>query len=273
MKSITLGQYFAGDSILHRLDPRAKIVIAVLYIVFTFLCKSIFSFALLVASVFFLIAISKIPVKIILGGIKPILYIMIFTVIINIFWTKGDGEPLFAWKFITIYAEGIINAFLMMFRIVSLIIGTGIFLTYTTSPIVLTDAIEQLLDPLKKIKVPVHEFAMMMTIALRFIPTLVEETDKIMNAQKARGADFSRGSLVDKARSLIPVLVPLFISAFRRADELAVAMECRCYRGGEGRTRMTKLVYTSKDLVALVATIAFGASVILINIYAPGFTI
>ena len=176
MKSITLGQYFAGDSILHRLDPRAKIIMAILYIVFTFLCKNIFSFVLLVASVLVLIAISGIPVKIILGGLKPIFYIMIFTVIINIFWTKGAGEPLVAWKFINIYKEGVINAFLMMFRIMSLIIGTGIFLTYTTSPIVLTDAIEQLLDPLKKIKVPVHEFAMMMTIALRFIPTLVEET-------------------------------------------------------------------------------------------------
>ena len=157
MKSITLGQYFAGDSILHRLDPRAKIIMAILYIVFTFLCKNVFSFALLIASVIILIAISKIPVKIILGGIKPIFYIMIFTVIINIFWTKGEGDPLVSWKFISIYKEGIINAFLMMFRIISLIVGTGIFLTYTTSPIVLTDAIEQLLDPLKKIKVPVND--------------------------------------------------------------------------------------------------------------------
>ena len=272
MKSITLGQYFAGNSILHRLDPRAKIILAILYIVVTFLCKNVFSFALLVASVFILIAISKIPVKIILGGIKPILYIMIFTVIINVFWTKGEGAPLVSWSFIKIYKEGLISALLMMLRIVSLIIGTGIFLTYTTSPIVLTDAIEQLLDPLKKIKVPVHEFAMMMTIALRFIPTLVEETDKIMNAQKARGADFSHGSLAARAKALIPILVPLFISAFRRADELAVAMECRCYRGGEGRTRMTKLKYSAKDAAALFVVFLFGACVVLLNIYAPGFS-
>lgn len=272
MKGITLGQYFAGSSIIHRLDPRSKIIIAVLYIVMTFLCKNVFSFALLVASVIVLVVISGIPAKVIVVGIKPILYIMIFTAVINIFWTKGEGEPLLAWKFIQIYREGIINATLMTVRVISLIIGTGIFLTYTTSPIVLTDAIEQLLDPLKKIKVPVHEFAMMMTIALRFIPTLVEETDKIMNAQKSRGADFSHGNLIDRAKALIPVLVPLFISAFRRADELAVAMECRCYRGGEGRTRMTKLNYSLKDGVALFVVLLLGASVVLLNIYAPGFS-
>lgn len=273
MKSITLGQYFAGNSILHRLDPRAKIIIAILFIVITFLCKSLLSFVLLLAAVILLVAISGIPAKIILGGIKPILYILVFTAIINVFWTKGEGDPLFAWKFICVFKEGIINAVFMVTRIVSLIVGTGIFLTYTTSPIVLTDAIEQLLDPLKKIKIPVHEFAMMMTIALRFIPTLVEETEKIMNAQKARGADFSHGSLIKRAKALIPVLVPLFISAFRRADELAVAMECRCYRGGDGRTRMTKLKYSPKDAAALLTVIAFGAAVVLLNIYTGGIMI
>lgn len=270
MKSIALGQYFAGESILHRLDPRAKIILAILFIVITFLCKNAFSFALLALTVLLLVAVSGIPAKIIIGGIKPILYIMVLTAIINVFWTRGEGDPLVAWKFIRIYKEGIINAVYMVVRIASLIVGTGIFLTYTTSPIVLTDAIEQLLDPLKKIKIPVHEFAMMMTIALRFIPTLVEETEKIMNAQKARGADFSHGGLVSRAKALIPVLVPLFISAFRRADELAVAMECRCYRGGDGRTRMTKLKYSPKDAIALLVLVLFGTAVVLLNIFANG---
>ena len=270
MKNITLGQFFAGDSILHRLDPRAKIILSILFIVITFLCKNVFSFALLALTVIILVAISGIPAKVVFGGIRPILFIIVLTALINVFWTRGESDPLVAWKFIRIYKEGIINAVFMMTRIVSLIVGTGIFLTYTTSPIVLTDAIEQLLDPLKKIKIPVHEFAMMMTIALRFIPTLVEETEKIMNAQKARGADFSHGGLVSRAKALIPVLVPLFISAFRRADELAVAMECRCYRGGDGRTRMTRLKYSYKDALALLALLTFGAAVVLLNIFANG---
>lgn len=264
LKHVPLGQYFAGNSIIHRLDPRAKIILSIIYITATFLCKSIISFAVLAISGFVLIFLSKIPVKIIMHGMKPILYIMIFTTVINVFWTTGD-TVIFEWKFIHIYIEGIINAALMVVRIMMLITGTSIFLTYTTSPIVLTDAIEQLLSPLKKIKLPVHEFAMMMTIALRFIPTLMEETDKIMNAQKSRGANFTRGSLIERGKSLIPVLVPLFISAFRRADELATAMECRCYRGGEGRTRMNILTYSAGDFAACIILVLFCVAVVLIN--------
>ena len=238
MKSISLGQYYASGSILHKLDPRTKVLLGMLYIVCTFLCKNIIAFGLLFLSGILLIAIAKIPFKIILRSLKPIIFIMLFTVVINVFWTTGD-RLLFSWSFINIYAEGLYNALFMAIRIIMLITGTSLFLTYTTTPIQLTDAIERLLAPLKRIKVPVHEFAMMMTIALRFVPTLIDETERIMSAQKARGADFSNGSLVKRAKALIPILVPLFVSAFRRADELATAMECRCYHGGEGRTKMT----------------------------------
>ena len=273
MNNIALGQFYPSSSPMHRLDPRMKIIIAIAYIVASFLCKNVISFALLFVSAFALILLSRIPVKIVLRSIKAIIFIMIFTAILNIFWTKGDAdELLLSWNFIQIYTSGIYNAIFIVVRIIAMIIGTSIFLTYTTTPIQLTDAIEQLLAPLKLLKVPVHEFAMMMTIALRFIPTIVEETEKIMAAQKARGADFTNGSLAKRAKALIPVLIPLFISAFRRAGELATAMTCRCYRGGKGRTKLNVLRFTYRDFVALFFIAAFIAGIVLINIFAPGYS-
>ena len=247
MKNITLGQYYAVDSPIHRLDPRIKIVLAIFYIVIVFLCSNVLSMALLLISALALVLLSRIPIKIVLKSIKPILFIIAFTAIINIFWTTGANDPLVEWGFITIYKEGLINAVFLIIRITILIIGTSILLTYTTSPISLTDGLEALLSPLKKIGLPVHTFAMMMSIALRFIPTLVEETEKIMNAQKSRGADFTSGSLAQRAKALIPLLVPLFVSSFKRAEELATAMECRCYRGDKNRTKLVKLEYKGLD--------------------------
>lgn len=271
MKSIALGQYYPSDSVLHRLDPRIKIILAVLYIVCSFLCKNIISFALLALSAIVLILIGKIPLKIVFGGLRPVLIILIVTSIFNILWTSGE-VLLFEWKFLHIYAEGIYAAIFMVIRIMALVIGTSIFMTYTTTPIDLTDAIEDLLSPLKKLHVPVHEFAMMMTIALRFIPTLVEETDKIMTAQKARGVDFSSGGLVKRAKALIPILIPLFVSAFNRASELATAMECRCYHGGEGRTRMKIRHIRFVDFIPLMLIVILGVSLIVLNIVDIGFT-
>lgn len=271
MKNITLGQYYAVDSPIHRLDPRVKIVLAILYIVIVFLCSNVLSMALLLISAFALILLSKVPAKIVLKSIKPIVFIIAFTAIINIFWTTGEGDPLVNWAFITIYKEGLINAAFLIIRITILIIGSSILLTYTTTPIALTDGIERLLSPLKKIGLPVHDFAMIMTIALRFIPTLMDEADKIMNAQKARGADFSNGNLIQKAKALIPILIPLFSSSIRHALDLATAMECRCYKGGEGRTRMKILKCRASDIFALFLLIAFGASVVCINIFLSPF--
>ncbi|MGM9644132.1 MAG: energy-coupling factor transporter transmembrane component T family protein [Eubacteriales bacterium] len=273
MNSIALGQYYPSNSVMHRLDPRMKLIIAIAYIVASFLCRNIFSFALLLLSAVTLILLSKIPVKIVLRSIKAIIFIMIFTAILNIFWTKGGAdELLLSWNFIQIYTSGLYNAAFIVIRIVSMIIGTSIFLTYTTTPIQLTDALEQLLSPLKIFHAPVHEFAMMMTIALRFIPTIVEETERIMAAQKARGADFTNGSIAKRAKALIPVLIPLFVSAFRRAGELATAMTCRCYRGGKGRTKLNVLKFTYRDFVALFLIAAFIAGVVLINVFAPGYS-
>ena len=271
MKSIALGQYYPAKSVLHRLDPRAKVILAFVYIICSFLCKNIVSFGALILSALFVILLSRIPLRIVYSSIKPLIFILLFTVIINIFWTAGE-TLLFEWRFIRIYLEGVMNAVFMIVRILTLIVGTSMFLTYTTTPIALTDALEQLLGPLKKIKVPVHEFAMMMTIALRFIPTLVDETEKIMSAQKARGTDFSSGSLMKRAKALIPILIPLFVSAFRRAEELATAMECRCYHGGEGRTRMRVLTYHPVDFVAIGLIILFGAGLIVLNRLGIGYT-
>lgn len=271
MKSIALGQYYPAASVLHRIDPRAKVILALLYIIASFLCKNVLSFAALVVSAIALILLSRIPLRTVYQSIKPLIFILLFTVLINIFWTTGD-TLLFEWKFIHIYLEGVMHALFMIVRILALIVGTSMFLTYTTTPIALTDALEQLLGPLKKIKVPVHEFAMMMTIALRFIPTLVDETEKIMSAQKARGTDFSSGSLLHRARALIPILIPLFVSAFRRAEELATAMECRCYHGGEGRTRMNILKYSAGDFIAIGVMILFGAGLIVLNRLGIGYT-
>ncbi len=271
MKSVAFGQYYPAESLLHRLDPRMKIILTILYIVCSFLCKNVLSYAVLAASAIILILMAKIPLKIVFKGLKAVVFVLLFTSVLNIFWTKGD-VPLVSWNFIQIYPEGIYAAMFIIIRIISLIIGTGVFLTYTTTPIALTDAIEDLLSPLKKLHVPVHDFAMMMTIALRFIPLLVEETDKIMTAQKARGADFSSGGIVQRVKALIPVIIPLFASAFNRAGDLAIAMECRCYHGGEGRTRMTVRRIHIRDFVVLFAVIALGASLIALNILSFGFT-
>ena len=249
LKDITLGQYFPGKSPIHLLDPRCKLILLVVYIVALFTASGALSYGLLLATLLITIKISTIPPKSIVKGMKPLIMILVFTGVLNLFFTTGEGEPLVDFWIITIYAEGILRAVFMVARILMLITCTFL-LTYTTSPIALTDGLEALMSPLKKLKVPVHELSMMMCIALRFIPTLIEETDKIMNAQKARGADFESGTIMERARALIPILVPLFISAFRRADELATAMECRCYQGGEGRTKMKLLRYTLWDFRA-----------------------
>ena len=262
LKDITLGQYFPGNSVIHRLDPRAKLIVLVAYIVALFLAVSWVSYALMVVFLLACIRISTIPAKSFIRGMKPLMMILVFTGVLNLFFTK-DGEVLVDFWFITITSGGLQRAVFMVIRILLLICGTFL-LTYTTSPISLTDGLEALMNPLKKIKVPVHELSMMMCIALRFIPTLIEETDKIMSAQKARGADFESGTLMEKAKALIPILVPLFISAFRRADELATAMECRCYQGGEGRTKMKLLRYTLWDFEAFgVAAVVLAAVCVL----------
>lgn len=258
LKDITLGQYFPGNSVVHRLDPRTKLVMLVVYIVALFVAVSWISYGTMFLFLAMCIAISKIPLKSIVRGMKPLVFILIFTAILNIFFTEGETVLLSVWV-VEITLEGLVRAFFMMIRILMLITGTFL-LTYTTSPIALTDGLEALLNPLKVIKVPVHELSMMMCIALRFIPTLIEETDKIMSAQKARGADFETGKLMDRVRALVPILVPLFISAFRRADELATAMECRCYHGGEGRTKMKLLRYNRNDYGA------YGVGVLLLAV-------
>ena len=257
LKDITLGQYFPGHSVIHRLDPRTKLIMLVVYIVALFLAKSWVSYALMLAFLVWVIQISTIPPKAIVRGMKPLVMILLFTGILNLFFSQ-DGRVLVHFWIITVTTGGVSRAVMMMARILMLITGSFL-LTYTTSPIALTDGLESLMGPLKKLKVPVHELAMMMCIALRFIPTLIEETDKIMSAQKARGADFENGSLMDRAKALIPILVPLFISAFRRADELATAMECRCYQGGEGRTKMKQLHYHRNDFRAF----GIGGAVVL----------
>lgn len=262
---ISFGQYYPAESLLHRTDPRTKVLMTIIYIVCTFLCRSMISFSALVLSAVVLVLISRIPFGIILRSLRPLLFIIAFTSLINIFMTKGEVLLTPESWVIKIYAEGVWNAVFMVLRISVLILGTGVFLTYTTTPIALTDALESLLSPLKKIKVPVHDFAMMMTIALRFIPTLSEETHKIMNAQKARGADFASGNLLRRAKALIPILVPLFVSAFNRAFELAAAMECRCYHGGEGRTRLKVLRYRGVDWLMLLVIVAFGVGVFFLN--------
>ncbi len=264
LKDITLGQYLPGDSPVHKLDPRVKLVLTAVLIVMLFAAKNMCGIA--VCAVFCVIgfAVSKVPVTLMIKSLKPIVALVVFTAVLNLFFVHS-GEELWRWKMLSVTDEGIRTAFFMVSRIVLLIIGSSL-LTYTTSPIDLTDAIERLMSPLKRIKVPVHEFAMMMTIALRFIPTLIEETDKIMNAQKARGSELDTGGFTDKVKGMIPILIPLFVSSFRRAEELATAMECRCYHGGEGRTRMKQLHTAPRDYAACVLTLLFLAGVIAANI-------
>ena len=262
LKDITLGQFFPGNSPVHTLDPRTKLIMLVVYIVALFMAKSWLSYAVMFAFLVWVIKKSTIPPKSIVKGMKPLIMILIFTGVLNLFFTQ-EGELLVDFWVIKIYSAGVSRAILMVLRILMLISCTFL-LTYTTSPIALTDGLEALMNPLKKIKVPVHELAMMICIALRFIPTLIEETDKIMCAQKARGADFENGSLMERAKALIPILVPLFISAFRRADELATAMECRCYQGGEGRTKMKLLRYNRNDFTAFLSGAVLLCGVILL---------
>ena len=265
---ITFGQYVEGDSIIHRLDPRVKILIAILYIVVIFLAKSVSAFALLTAAAMIFVCMTGIPPRLIFRAMRPLVFIIVFTAVINLFFMQGE-HLIFQLGFIHIYREGVINAALIVLRILLLIVATSVFMTYTTTPLALTDALEELLNPLKKLHVPVHEFSMMMTIALRFIPTLIEETQKIINAQTARGADFSSGGLIKRGKALIPILIPLFISAFRRADELATAMECRCYTGGEGRTRMNTLKSAPKDWVFFSVIVLMGVGVVCLNRFFP----
>ena len=265
LKDITLGQFFPGESIVHKLDPRTKLILTLVYIVALFTAKSYYSYGLMLIILVACILLSKIKIKTILRSIKPLIIIILFTFILNMLFTGGTHTVWHFW-IITITLEGIQQAVTMIVRLIMLIVGTFL-LTYTTSPIALTDGLEYLMNPLKKIKVPVHELAMMMSIALRFIPTLIEETDKIISAQKARGADFESGNLIRRAKAMLPILVPLFISAFRRADELAIAMESRCYHGGEGRTRMKQLIMRGIDISALIMGAALLAGVIVMNIF------
>ena len=266
ISDITLGQFFPGFSPLHKLDPRTKIILAIASIVAVFFANNPVSFALITLATLSMIIVSRISLKVILKGIKPLIIILIFTAVLNVFMTGGEGEPLVEFWIFSIYTEGIVRAVYMALRVVLLIIITSMFLTYTTSPISLTDGLESLLSPLKLIKIPVHTFAMMMSIALRFIPTLVEETEKIMNAQKSRGADFSSGGLIKRAKALVPILIPLIVSSFKRAEDLATAMECRCYRGDKKRTKLVKLQFKWRDILWFISFAVFVAVVILSTI-------
>lgn len=258
LKDITIGQHFPGHSVLHRCDPRLKLVATIAYIIVLFIAPNPLGLALSIGLLALLYRIARIPGRMILKSLKPIVPIILFTAVLNLFFVTGQGEPLVHFWVLNIYAEGIKYAVLLAVRVCALIAGTSL-LTYTTSPIVLTDAIESLLRPLAKLHFPVHELAMMMTIALRFIPLLIDETEKIMNAQKARGAMLDNGKFMDRIKALVPVLIPLFISAFRRADELAMAMECRCYHGGEGRTRLKVLKFGALDVkCAVVLTLCLA---------------
>jgi len=270
LRDITIGQHFPGNSLVHRFDPRLKLVLTVAYIVLLFAASNPLGLTLSILFLGVMYKVAKIPVKMIGKSLKPILPIVLFTAVLNLFFVSGEGDPLVHFWFLSIYAEGVRYAVLMAVRVMALITGTSL-LTYTTSPIVLTDAIEQLLKPLGKLHFPVHELAMMMSIALRFIPTLIEETDKIMNAQKARGAQLDTGKMTDRVKALVPVLIPLFISAFRRADELAMAMECRCYRGGTGRTRLKVLRCEKQDYIDLAVCIACFAVILASRLVFPNY--
>lgn len=263
LKDITLGQYFPGKSPIHLLDPRTKLLFLIIYFIALFTADGWISYGIVLVFLSTVIYMTTIPLKTIVKGLKPLIFILVFTGILNLFMTPGENVLVSFWG-LNITVEGLVQAIFMVSRILMLIVGTFL-LTYTTSPIALTDGLESLLGPLKKLRLPVHELSMMMCIALRFIPTLIEETDKIMSAQKARGADFETGSLVQRVKALVPILVPLFIGAFRRADELATAMECRCYQGGEGRTKMKTLHYKRRDFVAFSTGALLVAGVIVLR--------
>ncbi len=265
LNDITIGQFFPGNSVIHRMDSRVKIVLEIVFVVTLFISQNFWGLGIACVFVIMVYAASEISFRLMWKSIKPLLPIIIFTAVLNLIFVKGDDAPLVSFWIISIYRKGIETSLFMMLRIIFLIVGMSL-LTYTTSPIVLTDAIESLLSPLKKIHFPVHELAMMMTIALRFIPTLIEETNKIVMAQKARGAAMDTGGLIKRAKSMIPILIPLFISAFKRANELATAMECRCYKGGEGRTKLRVLKMTRLDLFASLIMLSVLGMVIVDNI-------
>ena len=266
LRDITIGQHFPGSSLVHRFDPRLKLVLTIAYIILLFAASNPLGLTLSILFLVAMYAVAKIPFKLILKSLKPILPIILFTAVLNLFFVSGEGDPLVQFWIFKITREGLVNAGFLVLRIVMLVTGTFL-LTYTTSPIALTDGLESLLSPLKAIHFPVHELALMMSIALRFIPTLIEETDKIISAQKARGADFETGNLFHRAKALVPILVPLFISAFRRADELATAMECRCYRGGSGRTKLKQLRFQLRDILTFALGAAVLAGVIVLRSY------
>lgn len=267
IRDITIGQYYPAKSVLHRLDPRVKLVSTLLYLISLFLFKSIAGYLAVTVFLFGVIKASKVPFSYIVKGLKPIVMLLMITVVFNLFLQK-DGEVLLhVWK-LSVTTVGLRNAVYMAVRLIYLIIGSSL-MTFTTTPNELTDGIEALLHPLNKVHVPVHEVAMMMSIALRFIPILLEETDKIMKAQQARGADFESGNIIQRAKSMIPILVPLFVSAFRRAYDLAMAMEARCYRGGEGRTKMKPLKYQARDKAAYITMIIYTAAVVIIGRFVP----
>lgn len=261
-KDITIGQYFPGNSAVHKYDPRLKIITMILFIVTLFFIKSMYMYIPVVLYLVLVISVAKLPIRMVFKGLRPLRWIILITFIVNLMFTPGE-EIFRIWK-ISITDTGLNIALLMGIRLILLVLGTSI-LTYTTSPIELTDGIEALLNPLRKIGVPSHEIAMMMTIALRFIPTLIEETDKIIKAQMARGADFESGNLMRRAKNLVPLLVPLFINSFRRAEELATAMEARCYRGGDGRTKMNELKIVNSDIVMLVGNLVFYMAIVLVS--------
>lgn len=261
---VAFGQYYEGSSLIHKLDPRFKLIISILFIVEIFFAVNIYTVGIMAVSLLVLIILTGIPPKIILRGMKSILFIIFFTAIFNVFWFKGE-ELVVNFYFIKIYREGIYNALLMVFRIAALLTSTSVLISYTTTPLGLTDALERLLSPLAKLKLPVHEFSMMMTMALRFIPVLIKETDKIKNAQLARGASFTEGGIISRAKALIPIMIPLLASSLRRSFDLADAMECRCYSGGGGRTKMNVLRSSIRDYIAVAATVLLGVLVITVN--------
>ena len=266
LKNITIGQYFPGDSLLHRLDPRVKVVLTVAYLVAVFVPQNWYGLAAAVAFLFVTIALSKLPLKLITKSLKPILPVILLTAVLNVFYVSGGIE--WHWWIFRVSSQGLITAAFLAVRILCLIAGSSL-LTYTTGPTTLTDALERLMKPLKVIKVPVHELSMMMTIALRFIPTLIEETDKIMSAQKARGADMESGGLMKRIKAMLPILIPLFASSFTRAYDLAMAMECRCYHGGSGRTRMKSLHVAARDILAVAVMAALIGGIITLNVFVP----
>ena len=265
LKDVTFGQYYPGNSLLHRTDPRIKLLILVEYLILVLVASTELAAAVSLMFTVFLIAVSGVKLRILLKSVKPLVFVLIFTALINLFFTTGESEPLVDWKFITIYKEGIRSAVMMLLRLLSLVLGSSVLISLTTSPLELTDAIESVLSPLKLIRVPVHEFAMMMSIALRFIPTLIEETNKIISAQKARCADFESGNILRRVKALVPILIPLFVSAVRRAEELADAMECRCYHGGEGRTKLKVMKACARDYVFFAFTTLLTVGIFFIN--------